>query len=96
MEESVSFKCAASIDWLNGTYPLGQVTIDRNHLVIELAGLARATLPRGEVLEIRRRRLSGYWIITPKGRRLRFNTLPGSNRQELQQAADWGWPLELR
>lgn len=93
--DSISCKCAASIDWLHGTYPLGQVTIDRNDLVIELAGLARATLRRDEVLEIRRRRLTGYWIITPERRRLRFNTLLGRNRAELQRAAEWGWPLEL-
>ncbi len=93
--ESVSFKCAAGIDWLHGSYPLGRVTIDREHLVIELAGLSRAVLPRQEVLRIRRRRLTGYWVITPGRRRLRFNTLLGRNRTELQRAMEWGWPLEL-
>lgn len=93
--ESVSFKCAAVIDWLHGTYPLGRVTIDRKYLVIELAGLSRAVVPREEVLQIRRGRLTGYWIITPGRRRLRFNVLGGRNRTELQRAAQWGWPLEL-
>jgi hypothetical protein len=94
-EDSISFKCSASIGRLNGSYPLGRVTIDRNHLVLELAGLARATLRREEVLEIRHRRLTGYWIITPQGRRLRFSTPSGRNREELEYAAALGWPLEI-